>query len=141
MPTKFPYSVKQTERGKKTSVIYVWLEIKTKKGIYRFQRFLFDTGADYTSLPKFMSQVVGFNLEEAKQEIMYTANNEPMTTYRGSIEIILGNKKFKLPVVFTDKDDTPFLLGRMGIIDKFDILLSKKDQEIIFSWGNNTSCL
>ena len=105
MPTKFPYSVKQTERGKKTSVI------------------------------------VGFNLEEAKQEIMYTANNEPMTTYRGSIEIILGNKKFKLPVVFTDKDDTPFLLGRMGIIDKFDILLSKKDQEIIFSWGNNTSCL
>lgn len=133
MPIKFPYSVKETEKGIKTSVIYVWLKIKTKKGVYRFQRFLFDTGADYTSLPKFMSQVVGFNLEKAKQEIMYTANNEPMTTYKGLVGVILGNKKFKLPVVFTDKDDTPFLLGRKGIIDKFDILLSKKEQEIIFS--------
>lgn len=133
MPTKFPYFIKQIEKGKKTSVIYVWLEIKTKKGIYRFQRFLFDTGADYTSLPKFMSQVVGFNLENAKQEIMYTANNEPMITYRGSVEILFGNKKFKLPVVFTDKDDTPFLLGRKGIIDRFDILLSKNNQQIVFS--------
>lgn len=133
MPIKFPYSVKQTEDRKKTLVIYVWLKIKTKKGIYRFQRFLFDTGADYTSLPKFMSQVVGFNLENAKQEIMYTANNEPMTTYKGLIEVFLGDKKLKLPVVFTDKDDTPFLLGRAGIIDKFDILLSKKDQQIVFS--------
>ena len=133
MPIKFPYFVKQTEKGKETLVIYVWLKIKTKKGIYRFQKFLFDTGADYTSLPKLMSQVVGFDLEKAKQEIMYTANNQPMITYRGLIETIFDNKKFKLPVVFTDRDDTPFLLGRKGIIERFDIFLSKKDKEITFS--------
>jgi hypothetical protein len=34
-----------------------------------------------------MGQVVGFDITKTKQEIMYTANNEPMVTFAGKIEI------------------------------------------------------
>lgn len=78
---EFPYLIKSTEVG--TLLIpYLWIEIQTSyNDVWRKYKFLFDTGADYTSVPKFMSVVVGQNLKNAKQEIMYTANNEPMVTY------------------------------------------------------------
>lgn len=109
----------------------MWLKIKTINGIYRRQKFLFDTGADFTSLPKFLSGVVGVDLTKCRQEIMYTANNESMVTFRGKIIINLNGKDMELPCVFTEKDDTPFLLGRAGIIDNFEIWLSAKKKKIV----------
>ena len=129
---EFPYLIKQGELEKILG-IYVWLRVKTAKRIYRRQKFLFDTGADFTSLPKFMSKVVGVDLSKCKQEIMYTANNEPMVTFRGKIIINFNGENLELPCVFTEKDDTPFLLGRVGIIDRFEILLSAKQKKIVFN--------
>lgn len=127
---EFPYL---TKRGENEEIlgIYLWLKIKTTRGIYRKQRFLFDTGADFTSLPRFSAEVVGIDLSKCKQEIMYTADNEPMVTFRGKIAINFDGKDLELPCVFTDKDDTPFLLGRAGIIENFEILLSAKKKKII----------
>lgn len=130
MKIEFPYLIKKGE-FEEILGIYLWVKIKTKIGIYRSQKFLFDTGADFTSLPRFLSGVVGIDLAKCRQEIMYTANNEAMVTFRGKIVINLNSKDLELPCVFTEKDDTPFLLGKTGIIDRFDILLSAKKKKII----------
>lgn len=133
MKIEFPYLIKKGE-FKEILGVYLWLRVKTVKKIYRRQKFLFDTGADFTSLPKFMSKVVGLDLAKCKQEIMYTANNEPMVTFRGRIMVNFNGEDIKLPCVFTDKDDTPFLLGKMGIIDRFEILLSAKKKKITLKY-------
>jgi len=73
-----------------------------------------------------MGQVVGFDITKTKQEIMYTANNEPMVTFAGKIEIRIDGEERSLPCVFTDRDDTPFLLGRAGFFDIYEINLSAK---------------
>lgn len=73
------------------------MEVLTQKGVWRKQKFLFDTGADYTSVPKFMSNVVGVDLTKAKQEVMYTANNESMISYIGKMRIRL----FVLKITFS----------------------------------------
>jgi len=130
MKIEFPYLIKKGEFDEILG-IYLWVKIKTKIGIYRSQKFLFDTGADFTSLPRFLVEVVGIDLHKCKQEIMYTANNDSMVTFRGKIIINLNGKDMELPCVFTEKDDTPFLLGRSGIIENFDILLSAKKKKII----------
>lgn len=127
---EFPYVAKPTELG---SILtpYCWIDVKTRKGVWRKHKFLFDTGADYTSVPKFMSDVVGVNLVMAKQEVMYTANNEPMVTYAGTMRIRLDKEELHVPCVFTDRDDTPFLLGRAGFIDRFEMLLSAREKALV----------
>lgn len=132
MPIDFPYLIKQTPDFGPILTPYVWLEVKTAKGVYRSQKFLFDTGADFTSCPRYMSKVVGVDLTSAPQEIMYTANNEPMITYRSKVKVKFAGEEFDLPCVFTDKDDTPFLLGRVGFIDEFEMLLSAKKKRLVF---------
>lgn len=129
---EFPYLVKATNIGTLLTP-YCWIEIRTSSGVWRKYKFLLDTGADYTSVPKFMSEIVGQDLREAKQEIMYTANNEPMITYLGKIDVRIDNIRINLPCVFTDRNDTPFLLGRIGLIERFEILLSAKKKATIIS--------
>lgn len=132
MLTEFSYKVKPCKYSGEILTPFVWLELKTIRDIYEPFEFLFDTGADFTSLPKHMATDLGLTLEESAQEIMYTANNEPMITYHSEVEVNLGKEEFKLPCVFTDKDDTPFLLGRVGFIEKFEMLLSAKNKNLTF---------
>ena len=128
---EFPYLVKSTELGTILTP-YCWIEVKIyRKNIWRKHKFLFDTGADFTSVPKFMSEVVGFDIKNAKLEIMYTANNEPMVTFAGKMQIRIDNQELTIPCVFTDRDDTPFLLGRAGLIDNFEMTLSVKRKSLI----------
>lgn len=127
---EFPYLVKPTELESLLTP-YCWIEVKTQKGVWRKQKFLFDTGADYTSIPKFMSAVIGVDLFKAKQEIMYTANNQPMLTYLSKMRIRLDGRELTIPCVFTDDDDTPFLLGRAGFIDRFEMLLSARQKALM----------
>lgn len=127
---EFPYLIKATAKGIILTP-YIWLELKTKIGVWRSQKFLFDTGADYTSFPNFVATVVGVDLKACSQNIMYTANNEPMITYYSQVTIRLESKEFNLPCVFTDKDDTPFLLGRVGFIERFDMFLLAKERKLV----------
>lgn len=127
---EFPYLVKPTELESLLTP-YCWIEVKTQKDVWRKQKFLFDTGADYTSIPKFMSVVIGVDLFKAKQEIMYTANNQPMLTYLSKMRIRLDGRELTIPCVFTDDDDTPFLLGRAGLIDRFEMLLSARQKALV----------
>ena len=70
----FPYLSKYTNLGYLFTP-YCWIEVKMKNGIWRKHKFLFDSGADYTSVPKYMSEIVGYDISKAKQEVMYTAAN------------------------------------------------------------------
>lgn len=126
---EFPYLVKYAEAASVWTP-YCWIEIRTRMGTYRKHKFLFDTGADFTSVPKFMSTIVGIDLTDAPETIMYTANNEPMVTYRGTLSLRIDGLSLQIPCVFTDKDDTPFLLGRVGLIDRFEMLLSAKKKSL-----------
>jgi len=132
VPIEFPYSSKRTPDFGLILTPYVWLEVKTAKGVYRSQRFLFDTGADFTSFPKSMSRVVGVELSICPQKVMYTANNEPMITFQAKVKVRFAGEEFDLPCVFTDRDDTPFLLGRVGFIEKFEMFLSAKYKRLSF---------
>ncbi len=130
---EFPYLIKSTEVGN-LLIPYCWIEVQTSYNhVWRKYKFLFDTGADFTSVPKFMSVVVGYNLKNAKQEIMFTANNEQMITYLGKMKIKINNTEIDLPCAFTDRNDTPFLLGRIGLIERFEILLSAKKKAMVIT--------
>lgn len=132
MPLDFPYKIKPSKIIGSIFTPYVILEVKNKDGVFEWHEVLFDTGADFTSFPKYMAKIVGVNLETCPQDVMYTASNEPMITYHSKVEVRLGREEFRLPCVFTDKDDTPFLLGRVGFIEKYEMLLSARKKRLTF---------
>lgn len=136
MPIKpfveFPYETKQSRYAGLILSPYVDLGIRTREGKFVSHRFIFDTGADFTSLPKHMAEVIGLDLRDSPQEVMYTAENEPMTTFHAEVKVRFGERVFVLPCVFTDRDDTPFLLGRVGFIDCFDIHLLGSERKLVF---------
>lgn len=137
MLLEFPYKIKPSKIVGPIFTPYVMLEVKNRNGVFEWHEVLFDTGADFTSFPKYMSEIVGINLENCSQDVMYTANNEPMIAYHSKVEVRLGKEEFELSCVFTDKDDTPFLLGRVGFIDKFEMLLSAKKKRLSFEKINS----
>ncbi len=136
MPTKisaeFPYETKHSRYAGLILSPYVELSIETKEGKFVSHRFIFDTGADFTSIPKYIAEITGITLGNCPQEIMYTADNQPMTTYHANIKVRFGNEDFFLPCVFTDRDDTPFLLGRVGFIDCFNMHLLASKKKLTF---------
>lgn len=132
MPIEFPYKLKHSHYVKQIFSPYVELKVKTKEGKFVSHRFIFDTGADFTSLPKYVAEVTGVELEKSPQEVMYTASNEPMITYHAKLKVCFGEEILDLLCVFTDRDDTPFLLGKIGFIDKYTIILDGRKKKLIF---------
>ena len=47
-------------------------------------------------------------------------------------EILVGGKSLDLPCVFTDYDDTPFLLGKVGFIERFHMHLLASERKLVF---------
>lgn len=136
MPTKnlieFPYETKQSRHAGLILSPYVELEVRTKEGKFVSHRFIFDTGADFTSLPKYMAEIVGIDLKDCPQEVMYTAENEPMVTFHAKVKVRFRKKVFGILCVFTDRDDTPFLLGRVGFIGRFNMHLLAAEKKLVF---------
>lgn len=80
-----------------------------------------------------MAEVVGVDLTKCPEEVMYAVNNQPILTYHANIKARFNKKSFHLPCVFTEQDNTPFLLGRVGFIHHFIITLDPKHQRIVFA--------
>ncbi len=108
------------------------VEVLTKSG-YRFFDFLLDTGADCTMLPKFMAQIIGINLSTCKRTKSYGIEGKGVTVHIGKIGIKIGKYPLKVKCLFSKEETTPFILGRMGIFSKFNIIFDSKREKIRLS--------
>ena len=112
------------------SIIFPLTDINTKFGViptpllnipvltkfgYQAYRFLLDTGADFTMLPKHMAEDIGVNLHTLPKVNSYGIENKPVKTYISNIIIKLADKNLEIKCLFSENDGTPFLLGRIDI--------------------------
>ncbi len=131
MKLKYPYEVKVSPDFGIIPTIKLLLEVESPKGPAPFI-FLFDTGADVSSLPSAAAKKLGVDLDKCPQETMSGYEGNSVTVYMSPIKIKFGDKFFPIPCVFHPSDDVPILLGRAGILDKFNIFLDGKKKEITF---------
>lgn len=52
--------------------------------------------------------------------------------HKSRIKIKFNKKSLSIPCVFHPNDNVPILLGRAGILDKFNIFMEGKKKEITF---------
>lgn len=130
MRLKFPYERKPTDFGSIPTVKF-WLSIVSPTGLIPFF-FLFDTGADVTSLPVSAAEKLGVDLENSSKVSMGGYEGTTINVYRAEITVVFNQKLFKIPCVFNPNEEVPLLLGRAGILDRFTIILDAKGKEAVF---------
>lgn len=81
-----------------------------------------DTGADYTILPRHISEKLRISFEKdcIKDQTFGVGGNQTIYFYRSKISVTIGHVKRKVPVAFFDTDEVPPLLGRLGFLETFD---------------------
>ena len=84
-------------------------------------QFTLDTGSDFTVMPNHMARQIGIDLSQCQRSKIYGLAKEPIKAYLAIITMRLGKKEFPLRCLISERNDTPFLLGRVDIFDKFNI--------------------
>lgn len=105
------------------------IEVLTMSG-YRLFDFLLDTGADCTILPKFMAGLLEIDLSACKRARSYGVEGKGVTVYIEKIDIKIDKYPLKIKCLFSEEETTPFILGRMGIFSKFNIIFDNKRKRI-----------
>jgi hypothetical protein len=82
---------------------------------------LLDTGSDVTVAPKLLADVLGLRLEAGTPIKIYSLDGVSKAyihkfTFNGST----------VPIAISEREDMPFLLGRMGLVGEVDIKLNSE---------------
>lgn len=131
MKLKFPYETKPTLNFGNIPTIKLKFLVETPEGFIPLL-FLFDTGADVTSLPISSAEKLGINLDKCPKEPMSGYEGGKVQVYLSKIRIKLDKQIFAIPCVFNPNESVPILLGRTGILSRFNVLLDAKNRSVIF---------
>ena len=152
MKLRYPYESKFSLEFGNISTIKLLLSVESSTGLIPFT-FLLDTGADVSSLPASAASKLGIDLSKCPKIPMSGFEGSTISVYKSKIKIRLNKQSFStnkqsfstnkqsfstneksisVPCVFNPNDDVPILLGRAGIIDRFNIFMDGKKKEITF---------
>ena len=81
-----------------------------------------DTGADFTILPKYLSNDLGISLEHdcIKDITRGVGGEQAIYLCKSKVKAKVGNLERKVPLAFFDSNEVPPLLGRLGFLETFD---------------------
>ena len=131
MKLRYPYESKLSFEFGNIPTVKILLQVESPDGLFPFT-FLFDTGADVTSLPASAAEKLGIDLDKCPEKPMSGFEGTTIMVYKSEIKIRFDGKTLKIPCVFHPNDDIPILLGRAGILDRFNIFMDGKKKEITF---------
>lgn len=131
MKLKYPYGIKYSPDFGHILTIKIFLSVEYPGGMEPFL-FLFDTGADVTSFPASVAEKLGIDLDKCPKEPMSGYEGTTILVYKSKVKIRFNQETFEIPCAFHPNEEVPILLGRAGIIDKFNITLDGKNKAIIF---------
>lgn len=123
----FPYTQKPNAEPEEAKRPYVLLELQSENDEWFKVNTLADTGADITSFPRGICDILGKELEKGKKVILISATGTKLSLYLHEVKARLGSKEFTMTVGFTETHTFPHLLGRKDLLDHFSIKFAKDD--------------
>ena len=94
-------------------------------------RFFLDTGADVSMLPRSAAADCGLDPAGARKMTVTGIEGGGVEVMVGEITVRIGELDVTVPCLFTSNEDTPPLLGRAGVLDRFSILLDPHGGKIV----------
>ncbi len=129
MSSEFPLRERDTEFGR-LPVPKIALPVKTPNG-YRLLRFLIDTGASFTMLPRPYAEVLGVDLSGARKMTARGIGASGVPAQLAEITLRIGDVELTIPCFFSSREDSPLLLGRMGFFSRFNITFDNRRKKIV----------
>ncbi len=91
-----------------------------------------DSGADQSVLPKSLATRLNISLAQdcTRDVTVGVGGSKSIYFLKAKIQAEIGQFKKMVPIAFVESDDIPPLLGRLGFMELFDVLFSKKHKVI-----------
>lgn len=108
------------------------LEVRTPGG-YRGHRFLVDTGAELSAVPRRLSVAVGLNWDTLPAVRASGVGLGRPPARLGSLSIRLGGIELTVRCLFLDQHDAPYVLGCADVLDRFALTIDAGQGKIVFT--------
>ena len=93
-----------------------------KEDIWTTTWMVVDSGADFTILPRYLSEDLGVSLEHdcIKDSTAGIGGEEGIYLCKRKMKARIGSFERNVPLAFLDNNEIPALLGRLGFLETFD---------------------
>lgn len=106
--------------------------VKNVKGMWtRFLAYV-DSGAALTILTREDAYRLGINLTRGKSIDLHGISGA-IPAYTHNCQIKIADRILKVKIAFSTSNETPRLIGREGIFDKFEVCFNDKKKIVNFS--------
>jgi len=110
------------------------IDIEPIEGWKEFD-FIVDSGADFTTLPRRAEEILGIDLSRCKESKAEGIGGVVIKTWETKISIRIKNFELAVRCSITEDDKTPFLLGRIDLLDaRFSWHFDSRTKKIIFEF-------
>ncbi len=130
----FPYGFKLfLEGGKVNTFPAIDISLFKKNSNEEFSFLvLVDSGAEVSLFTKSDAELLGFSLGEGKKIDVGSISGDKFPAFLHPAVIKIGEEKLKVEVAFSEKNDTPRVLGRNPIFSYFFVIFDNKNKNTIF---------
>jgi len=132
MPVDFPIGWKTISLGRVANPV-IPLLVRTRRGYVSFD-FLIDTGADCSMIPASIAQAeLGVVLARCPQETFFGIEGHGIRVFRGSLALKIGPHPVRVRCVFSSREHTPLILGRLDLFRHFSLTFDNRRRLIRFT--------
>lgn len=126
MSAVFPYGISFSDREGVSFFPAARTTILAPNGERLTLMLLLDSGATISALPKSDAAALGINLTVGTPINLVGAGREPIRGWRHDLTLQIGDERISVPVALLDVDESPRVLGREGIFDRFTIVIEEQ---------------
>jgi len=125
---RFDYQLQKSEIEGNILRPVIEIELESAEGLWISTNAIVDTGADYTTLNMKYAKVLGIDLENLREVKGRGIGGRVKGYFVEYVRIKINNCVLNIPVIFLKFPLN--LLGRRGILEKYDLLFKKDYGEI-----------
>jgi len=77
-----------------------------------------------------MAEVIEIDLSTCPQSCSYGIEGDGIKVYASQIQIRIGQVELKVRCLFSEKETTPYILGRADVFSRFNIIFDNRNKKI-----------
>lgn len=129
----FPYGFELLENRRVFAFPAVDITLRKENSKNEFSFLvLVDSGAEFSLFTKGDAELLGLKLQQGEKMDIGGITGDKFSASIHSVIIKIADKKIKIDAAFSERDNTPRVLGRNPLFSHFFITFDHKEQNTIF---------
>jgi len=130
---KFPYQREKSSLFGEIHRSVAELEVETQAGWITLLAYI-DSGADISILPASFLKAFGVRVEEEEIKEIRGVGGAKVPVILKDVRMKIGELVFNVKIAIALIEDIPYILGREGVFDNFEICFRQREKAIEFKY-------